>query len=288
MKRKTFLKIIRGLLPIKTQTRIEYKIKCGRWPDLKKPTRYTEKLQLYKMNYYTQQMVDCADKVKAVDYVRSKGLEHILVERYGVFDSIDEIDFSTLPDQFIMKSNTGSGNNYVVKDKKSLNIDDIRKKTKNWLKSYPSLFGTEKVYKGIKPKILIERLLPYNSKNDLPDYKFFCFDGKVFCLYVMKEATEIRDNGKLSFFDRDFNKLKYYRLDYLPINEHVDKPTNYDLMIEYAEKLSAGFPHVRVDFYNIEGEIFFGELTFYTHGGYINFEPDEFDFILGEQFNLPE
>lgn len=139
---------------------------------------------------------------------------------------------------------------------------------------------------SIKLITLIEEMLPRDSNFDIPDYKFFCFDGKVDYLYTMIDYVDNNDNGKLSFFDCDFNKTKYHRIDFPNIDKEIRKPINFDKMIQYAEILSKGFPHVRIDLYNIEGQIYFGEFTFYTASGYLKFNDDEFDFILGENFDI--
>ena len=146
--------------------------------------------------------------------------------------------------------------------------------------------GREWCYEGANSKIICEKLLPRDYRNDLPDYKFFCFDGKVEFLYVMIDYTDNHENGKMGFFDKKFNKLPFYRNDFKKIDFDIKKPKHFSKMIEYAELLSTDFPHVRVDFYNIDGKIIFGELTFYNTSGYVNFSPDEYDFEIGKKFNI--
>src|SRR5699024_2999656 len=136
--------------------------------------------------------------------------------------------------------------------------------------------------------LVIEKLIERDKNNDIPDYKFFCFNGKVKYLYTMIDYTDNHENGKCSFFTPDFEKLPYRRSEFAAIEKDIKKPMNFDKMIEIAEILSKDFPHVRVDLYNIKGNIIFGELTFYNASGYTVFEPDEFDFILGTEFILPK
>lgn len=278
------LQFLRALVPTKLGTKIEYRIKCKRKLNLKNPKRFSEKIQLYKLNYRNSLLPKLADKDAVRNYVKEKGLEHILNEQYGVYESVEEIDFKKLPKKFVIKLNTGSGFNMLVENKDILDIKETKKTLNKWLKIKPWIFGTEWVYKEIKPKIIIERYLKRDKNNDLPDYKFFAFNGKIKYLYTMVDYIDDHSQGKLGFYDRNFKKTPYHRKDYSPITREIERPKQFEKMLQYAEILSKNLPHVRVDLYNIDGEIVFGELTFYTNGGYINFEPDEFDYILGEEF----
>lgn len=290
---KTFelrYKIIRlfSFLPDEMMLKLQYKLKTGNKLHLKNPKRYTEKLQWYKLNYREDLLTRCSDKFAVREFVQERGLGHILNELYAVYDSVEDVDFEKLPNSFAMKCNNGSGTNYFVTNKAQESYEKMRETASGWVSRSGFSLGREWCYVNIKPKIIFEKLLPRDKNNDLPDYKFFCFNGKVYCLYTMIDYTDNHANGKLGFFDRDFKQLPCRRLDFQPITKTLEKPKNFDLMVQYAETLSAGFPHVRVDFYNIDGEIVFGEMTFYNASGYTKFEPDSFDFELGEQFVLPE
>jgi hypothetical protein len=230
----------------------------------------------------------CSDKYAVRKYVKKRGLDSILNGLYAVYDSPDSIDFDSLPNSFAMKMTVGSGMNYFVTDKSKEDISKLRALVKEWFAADSSSYGREWCYYNIKPRIVFEELLPMDDRNDLPDYKFFCFDGEPFCLYTMIDYTQNHENGRLGFFDTNFKLLPYYRKDFKPIEEQIPKPKNFELMVKYARILSKGFPHVRVDFYNLNGRIVFGELTFYNASGYTAFEPDKFDFILGEKFVLPK
>lgn len=285
--KETRLKILKLLsfVPDKLMIKIQYKIKLGRKLNLKNPKRYTEKLQWYKLNYRNPLMTKCADKYEVREYIKSKGLENILNELYGVYDNPEEIDFNKLPNKFVLKTNHSSGTNIFCYNKSELDINSTKKQLDSWIKQKYQA-GREWSYKNIKPKIICEKLLERDENNDLPDYKFFCFNGKVFCLYTMIDYVDNHEEGKLGFFDRDFKQLRYRRNDFKAIDRKIEKPKNFDKMIEYAEILSKDFPHVRVDFYNIKGKIIFGEMTFYNASGYTKFEPDNFDYILGEKFKI--
>lgn len=288
--KKMRLKILRCLsfVPDRVMIPIQYRIKTGRKLNLTNPQRYTEKLQWYKLNYRKKVMTLCSDKYAVRGFVKKRGLGKILNGFYAVYDSPDSIDFDSLPNSFAMKMTVGSGMNYFVADKSKEDIGKLRALAKEWFAADSSSYGREWCYYNIKPRIVFEELLPLDERNDLPDYKFFCFDGVPYCLYTMIDYTQNHENGKLGFFDTDFKLLPYYRKDFKPIEKQIPKPNNFDIMVEYAKILSKGFPHVRVDFYDISGRIVFGELTFYNASGYTAFEPDEFDYILGKRFVLPK
>ena len=284
------LKILKAFsfLPDKTKINTQYFIKMKRFPNLKDPKRYTEKLQWYKLNYRTPLVTQCSDKYAVREYVESKGLGFLLNELYAVYDNANDIDFYSLPNSYAMKANNGSGvTNAFITDNKNEDHEQLREKARTWLTPKISIAG-EHCYENIKPRVVFEKLLPRDSRNDLPDYKFFCFNGEPYCLYTMIDYTDNHSKGKMSFYDMEFNQMPFRRMDFAPITEKLEKPKNFDKMVEYARILSQDFPHVRVDFYNIDGQIVFGELTFHSGSGYTPFEPDEYDFIMGEKFILPE
>lgn len=278
-------------IPDKTMLKIQYKIKTGHKLNLDNPKRYSEKIQWYKLNFHNCVMAQCSDKYDVRNFVIKRGLENILNEVYGIYNHPDEIDFDKLPDAFVLKDTLGGGGNSVilVENKKSIDKEFTYSKMLEWVnepinRKHP---GREWVYEGRKHRIIIEKILIPEGSMDLPDYKIFCFNGVPFCIYMMQNYTKNHSLGELSFFDCDFNMLPVKRLDFKSISQQPPKPKNFDKMITYAKILSEGFPHVRVDFYNIDGEIFFGEMTFFNASGYIKFDPDKFDYILGERFELP-
>lgn len=277
-----------SFLPDKFKVKYQYLIKTHRRLNIKNPKRYSEKMQWYKLYYRTKRQTLCADKYRVREYVEEKGLGFLLNDLYRVYNNADDIDFGSLPTQYAMKLNNGSGTNIFVKDNNSEDYEALRKVAKKWLSHKARSHSGERCYCDIEPAIVFEKLLPRDSNNDLPDYKFFCFDGEPFCLYTMINYVDDHSKGKMGFYDMEFNQLPYWRMDFAPITEKIEKPKNFDKMVEYARILSKGFPHVRVDFYDIDGTIVFGELTFHNAAGYTVFQPDEFDFILGDQFRLPE
>lgn len=281
-----------SFIPDKWMVSLQYKIKTGRKLNLKNPQRFTEKLQWYKVYYRDPIMKQCVDKYEVRKYVEECGLGSILNECYGVYSSPDEIDFRKLPDSFVLKDTLGSGGNSViiVPDKSKLNVEQAKQQMAQWVAEstrakHP---GREWVYDGIKHRIVVEKLIAGDKDGDLPDYKFFCFNGTPVCLYLMKNYTMHHEQGILGFLTPEFELLPAHRKDFAPLVEQPEKPVNYEKMVEIANSLSQGFPHVRVDLYNVDGTIIFGEMTFFNASGYTQFEPDDFDFQLGSFFQLPK
>lgn len=270
-------------IPDKIMIKLQYKISTGRNLNLKNPKRFTEKLQWYKLYYRDPLMTICADKYEVRKYVKEKGYEDILVPLLGVYENSNEIDFDKMPNRFVLKTTNGSHTNIFCENKKEFNFEKTKITLDKWLKRDTISPGREWAYHGIKPKIICEDFIEKDENNDLIDYKFFCFNGKVYCMYVIIERF-LNEGIKLGIYDKEFNKLSYRRADINPIEKNIDKPQNFEKMIEIAEALGKDFPHVRVDLYNIKGKIIFGELTFYDGSGYNGFISDEFDFILGERF----
>lgn len=281
-----FLLKIFDFLPDKLMIVIQYKLSTGRWPKLEKPVRFTEKIQWYKLNYRQALLTKCSDKYSVREYVAAKGLSDILIPLYGIYDDVKEINFDSLPKKFVLKTTNGSHTNILCTDKRQLNIELSKKTINGWLNTWTCKMGREWGYYNIKPRILCEQLLEKDKNNDLIDYKFFCFNGKPFCLYVIVERF-LEDGIKLGIFDTEFNLLPYRRSDIRGLKKEIPKPNNFNRMLKIAEELSRDFPFVRVDLYNIDGAIYFGELTFYDGSGYKGYIPDEFDFILGKNFELP-
>ena len=266
--------------------KLQYRIKQGRKLDLKNPRRYTERLQWYKLNYRDPLMSKCADKLSVREYIESKGLKDILIPLYGVYNSPDKIDFDSLPEQYVLKITNGCQTNVIVKSKSEIDTNHIKQSFNQWMKQSVKS-GREWAYYDIKPRIICEKYIASETQNDLPDYKFFCFQGEIYCLYVICNRFS-NEGPQLGIFDVQFQQLPYFRGDENPMEMPVEQPENFDRMIEIAKILSEDFPHVRVDLYNVDGQIYFGELTFYDGSGYQPYEPDEFDYILGSKFNLPE
>lgn len=289
--REVRLAILRCLrfIPDKAMLQLQYRIKTGRKLNLKDPKRYTEKLQWYKLYHRDPLMVQCVDKYDVRAYVESKGLGHILNECYGVFDRVEDIDFDKLPNQFVLKDTLGGGGNAViiVKDKSSLDLEAVKKQLQKWVDEDHRIAGGGRewpYYSGKKHRIIAERYIPSDeSTGGLIDYKFFCFDGVTAYVYGIADR-KVGEKAGFGIFDREFQQLPYVRCDESPLTRKLRKPDQWETMLEYARILSERFPHARIDFYCPEGTILFGEITFFDGSGYMQFEPDEFDHILGDSF----
>ena len=288
-KRSTRYKILSKLtwVPDNIMIRIQYRLKMGFWPDFNHPQRFTEKLQLYKISYHNPDMPLCVDKYDVRDYVKKKGLDSILNECYGVYENLEDIDWDKLPNQFVMKKTTGGGglNVVIVVDKKSHDLNKLKQRVHNWTVPRKKVSGgREWAYDGIqKNRVIFEKLIvdDINKERGLDDYKIFCFKGKPFCVQV--DSDRQREHHQ-NYYDTNWNSLGVH-CSYSE-GELQDKPQNFSAMLKIAGKLSEDFPFVRVDLYNVNGNVIFGELTFYPTSGYGKFHPDSFDFELGEQFDV--
>lgn len=280
-----------SFIPDMMMIKLQYRIKTGRKLILHNPQRYTEKLQWYKLFYRDPLMARCSNKLTVREYVAEQGYSNTLNELYGVYNTPEEICFSELPNQFVIKATIGGGGNsiFICKDKSKLDLTLTIETIREWVsQSARKSSGREWVYDKQNNQLIIEKYLDSKSeKGGLIDYKFFCFQGKVKYIYVIADR-EIGEKAGVGIFDISFNQLPYFRVDENPLKRKVEKPVNFELMISYAETLSKDFPHVRVDIYDQNGEIIFGELTFFDGSGYMKFEPDEFDYELGRHFVLPE
>lgn len=276
-------------LPDALMLRLQYRIKTGRWPDLRTPRRFTEKVQWYKLFWRDPLMRQCADKYEVRDYVRSCGLEHILNDCYGVFSSPEEIDFAALPERFVLKDTLGAGSNEViiVRDKAQCDWNALKKRLAAWVRRSPAAknCGREWVYEGRPHRIIAERYIPC-GEGEFTEYKFFCFNGQIRFLYIQHDRV-IGKHVHLGVFLLDGSKLPVSRCDELPLERDIIIPHEFPQMISYAERLAQGFPHVRVDFYHTKKKIIFGEMTFFDGSGYMTFTPDSFDFDAGAMFELP-
>jgi hypothetical protein len=257
---------------------------------MKNPKRFTEKLQLYKLKYRNPDMLRCTDKYEVRSYVTQKGLGVYLIPLIGIYDAVDEINFDMLPNQFVAKSTDGGGGNQVLvcKDKSILAEEDFRNRLNDWMaaRKVKKQVGREWAYENDFPRrIIIENLIESSIPNDdLIDYKFFCFAGKVSYIYGISDR-KVGQSAKFGIYDADFNKLDVLRNDELPQEVTLPEPQNFEQMKKIAEELSNDFPHVRVDLYNVAGKIYFGELTFYDGSGYMTFNPDSFDEEMGRAFD---
>ena len=284
--RSKILNMLR-FVPDKPMIIIQYRLKLGRELNLKTPVRFTEKLQWYKLHYRNPVMKRCVNKYTVREYVKEKGLQDILVPLYAHYDHIEDIEWQNLPNSFVMKTQHGGGglNVVVVKDKNTLNKAEIAEKIMfTGERAGKNGGGREWAYYEIPKGIIVEKLLINRENPDagINDYKFFCYNGHA--EYVIVDVDRYTYH-KRNFYDRQWNNL-HITSDCPASDSSIPKPDNYDEMLRIAEKLSEDFPYVRVDLYNVEGKVYFGELTFYPWSGYVQFCPDEWDTIFGKDFEL--
>lgn len=257
-----------------------YKNYIGKDLHLDNPVTFTEKMQRRKLYEKDERMTRLSDKALVRDWVKEQIGEQYLIPAYGIYDSFDEIDFDALPDRFVLKANHASGWNIIVKDKSKLNLKEAKRKFDLWLSlDYSYISGFEMHYQEITPKIVCEQYIE-TDKGDLPDYKFLCFNGEVkYCWVDLDRHT----NHTRNFYDLDWN-LQPFKQCHENSSYEVKKPRNFEKMVELARVLCQDFSHVRVDFYNLDGVIYFGEMTFTSASGFERFLPDEKDIELGQMW----
>lgn len=291
--RELRLKILRlfSFVPDKLMVKIQYRIKTGRRLNLNNPKRFSEKLQWYKLYYKNPLMIQCVDKYDVREYVKKKGLGDILIPCYGCFNSPKEINWGSLPSSFVIKDTLGGGGSSViiVKDKNNIDLISIYKKMEEWVSidAHKRDQGREwPYYSGKKHRIIIEKYIEsYENEGGLIDYKFFCFDGKPAWIYVIADR-DLGNGVGLGVYNDKFIKKNVIRNDERPLQRTIIKPKNFEKMKSIAALLSKGFPEARIDLYNVNGTILFGEITFYDGSGYMTFTPDKFDYILGKEFQI--
>ena len=271
----------------KTYLEKRFKLEMGKSLDLENPKTYNEKLQWLKLYDRKPLYTTLVDKYKVREWVAEKIGEEHLIPLLGVWDNVNDIDFDSLPNEFVLKCNHNSGLGMCIcKDKASLDIEKVKTELKKGLNQNYYLNGREWPYKDVPRKIIAEKFMVDESGYELKDYKFFCFNGKVKLLFVAKDRNKIGEETKFDFFNENFVHLSF-------TNGHPNseppyiKPENFEEMKRLAEILSENIPQVRVDFYNINGKIYFGEMTFFHWSGFVPFEPQEWDLKLGKLIKLP-
>lgn len=250
--------------------------------NLKSPKTFNEKLQWLKLYDRNPLYTMLVDKYKVKRYVASIIGDEYIIPTLGVWDSFDEIDFDKLPDQFVLKCTHDSGGLIICKDKRKLNLAKVRRIINKSLNANYYYNGREWPYKNVKPRIIAEKYMQDEHEKDLKDYKIMCFNGKVRMSFVCSERS---DKLKVTFFDNNWRKLPFQR-HYPTSDTDIPKPQNFSKMVELAEVLSKNIPFVRVDFYEINGKLYFGEMTFFPGGGFEEFTPSKWDKKIGDLITL--
>lgn len=268
-------KYLKMLFPLKTG----YKL------NLDEPQTFNEKLQWLKLYYRKPELAKMVDKYEAKKYVSDIIGHSYIVENYGVWSSFDEIDFENLPNQYVLKTTHDQGGIVICKDKNSFNYRKARRKINKHFKIKHFYLSREWPYKNVKPRIIAEKLLVDKKKDDIWDYKFYCFNGVPKILLIATERNTKKP--KFNYFDMNFDSLNF-KQGGEKSNLKFEKPISFELMFDIASKLSSNLPHVRIDFYEINGKVYFGEITFFDSGGLAPFKPEKWDNLLGKWIELPK
>lgn len=254
--------------------------------DLKNPKEFNEKIQWLKVYYHPPILSKLVDKYAVREYVEKKiGAVH-LNQLYGVYEDEKDINFDDLPNQFVLKAAHGYNFNLIVKDKQQLNVFKARLKFKKWMsRNQYYRGGLEWAYKNTPHRIIAEKYLPEIEKNQASDFKFYCFNGKPKYVEITLQVNgvDLRCN-----YDLEWKKAPFYRKDVPFFEGEAEKPKTFETMIELATRLADNFPFVRVDLYDINSKIIFGEMTFYPADGRFPYLPDEYNTIIGNYINLPD
>lgn len=251
----------------------------------KNPQTYNEKLQWLKYYYRNPAYIPLVDKYEVRKFVEEKVGSEILIPCLGIYEKWDDIDFSKLPNSFVIKCTHDSGSVVICKDKNNFDFDSARKKIERGLSQNQFYKSREWCYKNVKPRIIIEEFLENDDGTSIIDYKFMCFDGvsKVVDILRGKNRNETVEE---TYFDIDLCPYKVTQ-GHPNISVEIKKTSIYEKMVEYATILSENIPHVRVDFILVNDKIYFTELTFFNSGGRCPFNPESFDYFLGGCLNLP-
>lgn len=273
-------------LPPGFYVKIYYEYYTGKKLNLENPVEFNEKIQWLKVFYHPPILTQLVDKYSVREYVKEKIGEKYLNELIAVYDKASEVDFDELPEKFVIKGVHGFHFNLIVKDKSELNRNKAKFLLHKWMrKNQYYRGGLEWAYKNVQPRLIAEKYLEEMDRGSITDYKFFCFNGKVEFMQV--DLDRDKDHCK-DFYDLDWKKLPFTKGKKPSCQEKMERPENLPEMKKLAEKLAGNFPFVRVDFYNISGKVFFGEMTFYPSDGRAEFYPEKYNKIIGGYMDLPE
>lgn len=276
-----------AFIPDETYLKLMYRLRMGKKLDLKMPQTFNEKLQWLKLHDRRPEYIAMVDKYEAKEYAAPIiGREHI-ISTLGVWDKFDDIDFDKLPERFVLKCTHDSGGLVICKNKGTFDKSAAKTKIEQSLKCNFYYVGREWPYKGVKPRIIAEEYMENEYSASLRDYKFYCFNGIPQFLYL-SEGMENHSTAHISYVNLDWTFAKYRRNDYQPFDKLPPKPVHLDEMIELSRKFSKDIPFLRVDFYEINGKVYFGELTFFPGSGFTPFASESDDLEIGNMLDLRE
>lgn len=265
-----------------------YKKATGNKLNLNNPKLFNEKLMWLKLNEYSKNplVAKCADKYKVREYVKENDCSELLNELIGVYDNVEQIDFDNLPNQFVLKCNHGAGYNIICKDKEKLDINKTKDTLKKWMNEDYWKAYAELNYKSVEKKIICEKYIKNDKNEDLDDYKFYCFNGKVD--YTMICTGRETGDTKFYYIDRTGTLQREMTKHAMELKDETSLkiPSNLSEMFEIAEKLSKGIKFVRIDLYNVDGKIYFGEYTFFPAGGFEKKRTEVTEKYLNSMLNI--
>ncbi len=281
------IKLLAKISPLiwsdKLYLKMRYRLFMGKSLNLDNPQTFNEKQNWMKLYYHLPIFSRLVDKYEVKSIVSDIIGKKYIIPTLGVWDNVDDIDFDSLPQQFVLKCTHDSGGLVVCKDKSKLDIPSAIKKISLALRRNYYKVSREWGYKYVQPRIIAEAYMEDSTTKSLDDYKFFCFDGEVKIMFM---ATERSTDVKFDFFNREGNHLDI--INGHPMAQKVPTlPNTFGKMIELAEKLSKGYPFMRVDLYDVDGSIYFGEYTLYHFGATMPIEPESWDYMLGGWIKLP-
>ena len=266
--------------------RLMYRLKLDKKLNLDNPQTFSEKLQWLKLHDRNPMYTKMVDKYEVREYIKEKLGEEYLIPLLGAYDSFDEIDFDELPTQFVLKCTHDSGGLVICKDKSKLDLKQAKKKIKKSFKRKYYYHSREWPYKNVKPRIICEKYMVDESGMELKDYRLFCFNGVPRFVAVDFSITD-KTKTRRNLYDMDWGLMEegitYPRV----LVKNVQKPAKFDEMVKLSKILSKDIPHVRIDFYEINGKVYFGEMTFYHQSGFGRIYPEEFDYKMGSWIELP-
>ena len=282
--RELRLKMIKGLsfVPTKLYLRVVYFIKTGKILHLNHPKTFCDKQNWLKIHDIHPEYTEMVDKTTVGKYVEARLGENICFPILGTWNHYKDIDFDKLPRQFVFKCNHDSGSVKIIRDKSKIDHKVLEEFFETRLKENSYVNGREYPYRDIKPMIMAEKYMVPEGQGDIEDYKFFCFDGKPEILFV---ATDRSIDCKFDFYDMDFNHLDIVNI-HPQSGKNIPRPSCFERMKEIASVLSRGIKFVRIDLYEIEGKVFFGEFTFFHGGGFWPMKPDEWEKKLGDLIKI--
>ena len=284
---KNLIKKMLRVLPDELYIQLQYFYHFHRFANFKNPQTFNEKLQWLKLHDHNPLYTTLVDKYTVKKWVADKIGEQYIIPTLAVWEKAENIDFDKLPNQFVLKVNHDSGGLVICRDKSKLDKKAAIAKLSRALKNNGYWYGREWPYKNVKPCIIAEKYMEDAETKELRDYKFFCFNGVPKMLFVASDRQNPTEETKFDFYDMGFNHLAFTN-GHPNTSRVLQKPTSFETMKQLAALLSENMAHVRVDLYEIDGKIYFGELTLYHWSGLKPFRPQKWDKIIGSWLMLPK